>query len=181
MNKAPDLEDLLKRHYPGSLRLATRVLRDESEAADAVQSAFGNVVRHFDAFREESSFSTWLSRIVVNQCLMRLRQLKRSPTMSVEELTVEPNRPLFPGSRLGGPHEMLERSETAAAINHAVRGLPEALRSAWTLYELDGLSMRDLSEALGISIAAAKSRLFRARLELRRQLTLLLGQRPEFA
>jgi RNA polymerase sigma-70 factor, ECF subfamily len=181
MENGNHLEDLLKRHYPASLRLAKRVLRDESEAADAVQSAFSNVLMHYEDFREESSFGTWLSRIVVNQCLMRIRQLKRAPLMSVEDMVVEPHRPLFPGSRLGGPHEILEQRETAAAIDRALRGLPESLRNAWTLHELDGLSMRDLSDALGISIAAAKSRLFRARAELRRTLTALLGPRPEFA
>jgi RNA polymerase sigma-70 factor (ECF subfamily) len=176
-----ELELLLQRHYPASLRLAKRILRDENEAADAVQSAFSNVLLHYDDFREESTFSTWLNRIVVNQCLMRLRQLKRAQTISVEEMASEPKQSLFPGSRLGGPHEMLVRSETAAAIKHAVRLLPESLRSAWMLYELDGLSVRDLSEALGISIAAAKSRLFRARAELRGTLTGLLGPRQEFA
>lgn len=175
------LEDLLKQHYPSSLRVANSILRDENDAADAVQSAFSNVLRHYSEFREEARFSTWLNRIVVNQCLMRLRQIRRTPAISVEEMVVEPHTPLFAASRLPGPHEVLEQRETAAAIRRALHRLPESLRSAWMLHELDGMNMRDLSEALGISIAAAKSRLFRARQELRRLLTAMLGARPEFA
>ncbi len=175
------LEDLLKRHYSGSVRLARSILHEEGEAADAVQAAYSNALRHLSGFREESSFGTWISRIVVNQCLMRLRQLKRTPTVSIENVPFEPVVPMFASSRLPGPDEVLEQREAAAAIEKALGKLPETLRRAWTLHELEGLSMRDLSSALGISVAAAKSRLFRARVELRQLLTNLLGPRRPFA
>jgi RNA polymerase sigma-70 factor (ECF subfamily) len=175
------LEDLLHRHYTGSLRLARSILREENEAADAVQAAYGNALRHLDGFREDSTFGTWISRIVVNQCLMRLRQLKRAPAVSIESIPVEPQRPLFSGSRLPGPHEVFEQKEAAVAIDHALRNLPETLRRAFLLYEVEGASMRDISQALGISVAAAKSRLFRARAELRRLLSVFMGVRQTFA
>ena len=176
-----ELEELLKQHYSGSLRLARSILKEDNEAADAVQTAYGNALRHLDGFREESSFSTWISRIVVNQCLMRLRQLRRAPTVSMETLTYEPLVPMFSGSRLPGPYEVLQQRETAAAIQSALHRLPEPLRRTWMLHELEGLSMRDLSHAMGISVSAAKSRLFRARAELRSLLTAVLGPRNRFA
>jgi len=175
------LEELFRKHYPGSLRLANSILRHESEAADAVQSAYSNALKHLAGFREESSFATWISRIVVNQCLMRLRQLKRAPAMSIDDFPYEPGTTLFDGSRLPGPHEVFEQRETAAAIETAVSDLPAQLRQAWELHEMEGLSMRDMSSALGISVAAAKSRLFRARAELRRLLEILLGPRQTLA
>jgi len=181
MERPEDLQELLGKHYSGALRLARSILREEEEAADAVQSAFGNVLRSLVNFREESSFSTWLNRIVVNQCLMRLRQLRRHPSVSVDALALEPRQLLYPASRLPGPHEVLEQREAAEAIDRAVRGLPERLRHAWVLHEYEGLDLRGLSETLGISISAAKSRLFRARAELRRLLTNIMGPRQALA
>jgi len=181
MEPSEHLAELLGQHYPVALRLARSILREEEEAADAVQSAFGSVLKNFVNFREESSFSTWLNRIVVNQCLMRLRQLRRHPAVSMDAMGVEPQRPLYASSRLPGPEEVLQQREAAAAIERAVHGLPERLRDAWVLHEYHGLDLRGLSEALGISISAAKSRLFRARAELRRLLTNILGARPVLA
>ncbi len=171
------LDALLQAHYAQSLRLARSILREPTEAEDAVQSAYGNALRHISGFREEARFSTWISRIVVNQCLMRLRQLRRTTTVSLADMLIEPSVPLFSSSRLAGPHEMFERNETAAAIKQALGRLPAPLRLTWMLHELEGLSMRDLSDAMGISVAAAKSRLFRARAELRTILTSALGAR----
>jgi RNA polymerase sigma-70 factor (ECF subfamily) len=181
MERSENLEELLGQHYPSALRLARSILREDEEAADAVQSAFGNVLRSLVNFREESSFSTWLNRIVVNQCLMRLRQVRRHPAVSMDALAVEPRQLLYPASRLPGPHEALEQREAADAIDRAVGGLPERLRDAWVLHEYEGLDLRGLSETLGISISAAKSRLFRARAELRRLLTNILGPRQALA
>ncbi len=175
------LDDLLKRHYNSSLRVARSILHEENEAADAVQAAYSNALKHLSAFREESSFGTWIRRIVVNQCLMRLRQIRRAPTVSIDDIPYEPVVPVFSGSRLPGPYEVFVQRETAAAIERALGSLPDTLRKAWTLHEMEGLSMRDLSRALGISVAAAKSRLFRARTELRQLLTTMLGPRPQFA
>ena len=181
MEQSEHLEELLGQHYPAALRLARSILREDEEAADAVQSAFRNVLRSLVNFREESSFSTWLNRIVVNQCLMRLRQLRRHPAVSMDALAVEPRQLLYPASRLPGPHEVLEQREAAEAIARAVRGVPERLRDAWVLHEYEGLDLRGLSETLGISISAAKSRLFRARAELRRLLTNIMGPRQAMA
>jgi RNA polymerase sigma-70 factor (ECF subfamily) len=181
MERATELEALLGEQYPAALRLARTILREDEEAADAVQAAFSNVFKSYTNFREESSFSTWLNRIVVNQCLMRLRQMRRHPSVSMEALSVEPKQPLYPASRLPGPFEALQQTEAAAAIDRAVHGLPARLRDAWVLHEYEGLDLRGLSETLGISISAAKSRLFRARAELRRMLTQILGPRTALA
>ncbi len=181
MDRTGQMEELLGQHYPAAMRLARSILREEEEAADAVQSAFKNVLRSIVNFREDSSFSTWLNRIVVNQCLMRLRQLRRHPSVSMDALAVEPRQPLYAASRLPGPHEVFEQTEAAQAIERAVDTLPERLRDAWMLHEYEGMDMQDLSDALGISISAAKSRLFRARAELRRLLTGMLGRRPAMA
>ena len=181
MKPSEHMEELLGQHYPAALRLARSILREDDEAADAVQSAFGNVVRSVINFREEASFGTWVNRIVVNQCLMRLRQMRRHPAESLSAMAVEPQQPLYAASRLPGPYEVLEQSETAAALDRAVHRLPDRLRHAWVLHEYEGLDLRSLSETLGISISAAKSRLFRARAELRRLLTNILGPRAALA
>jgi RNA polymerase sigma-70 factor (ECF subfamily) len=162
--------EALAEHYSGALRLARSILRHDGEAADAVQTAYSNALRNLSRFREESSLGTWLSRIVVNQCLMRLRQLRRTPQISIDELPNAHFTPLFGASRLPGPHESFERHEIAKAIERALEQLPETLRQAWMLYEFEGLDLRTLSHRLGITIAAAKSRLFRARAELRETL-----------
>jgi RNA polymerase sigma factor (sigma-70 family) len=85
MERSENLEELLGQHYPSALRLARSILREDEEAADAVQSAFGNVLRSLVNFREESSFSTWLSRIVVNQ-----RELQESIHAETVSLNVVP-------------------------------------------------------------------------------------------
>ena len=159
--------EILARHYPVSMRLARSILRHDGEAADAVQAAYSNALRHLSNFREESSLGTWFSRIVVNQCLMRLRQLRRATPVPVDVLDFEPPPTVPDASRFLGPHEELERREAARAIRSALDRLPEILSQTWILYELEGLDLRGLSAQLGITVAAAKSRLFRARAELR--------------
>ena len=155
--------------YPKLLRLARSILRDDSEAADAVQSAYGNALRHISEFRGEAAPATWINRIVVNQCLMRLRQVRNSKVMSIDSIQIDrPFEAAFSGSQLPGPHEVFQQREAAAALSRAVERLPASLKKPWLLFEVDELSLEQISKRLRLSIPATKSRLFRARAELRK-------------
>lgn len=160
---------LLKFYAPRLLRLAGQLMGDQDEAEDVLQEAFIRACDRIDNFRGESGLGTWLHRIVVNTALMRLRA--KQPVLgedieamigggsetgwqSVSERSMEPSREL-----LG--QELLD------AMNAAIERLPESLRTAFVLRDVEGMSTREAAEILDISESALKVRLHRARLALR--------------
>jgi len=157
------IAELVRRHYTASLHLAHGILRRTEDAQDAVQVAYFLAIRQIEHFRGESSFKTWINRIVVNCCLLELREPRRRMTwVPVEEQGPE----LFP-SRAPSPEKSAWCREISSAFSAAVAKLPENLREAYTLFTISGLSLREVAEALGLSIPATKTRLFRARAGMR--------------
>jgi RNA polymerase sigma-70 factor (ECF subfamily) len=170
--------ELVNRHYQSSLKLARSILRDFEDAEDEVQNAFTKVYLHLSRFEGNSRFSTWLSRIVVNQCLMRLRKARRARFAYLDD----------PGSEDGnvrmeladpaeGPEQAMGRGEVEAILRREVNCIPPLLREPLLLRETMRLSLTDVAQRLGITEAAAKSRLLRARRELKIRLARHQGSR----
>jgi RNA polymerase sigma-70 factor (ECF subfamily) len=169
------IAELFRRHYPHSTSVARRILPAQEEFLDAVQSAYLSAFRNFQSFRGDASFKTWITRIVLNQCLMRLREPRRHRiTLSLD---------LFgPGCAPPGiavdsrtPENLALRAEIENAVADAVSKLPKALSDVFTRCGVSGLSIRDTAEALGLTVQATKTRLFRARSRLRHELQKSFG------
>ncbi len=144
---------LVGRHQAAVYRVALRVLGSESDAEDAAQDAFVQAWRGLGRFRGESSVSTWLYRIVTNRCLNLLAA--RRPTEALD-------REAPAGA--GDPAQIAEQHERFAAVARAVAGLPGEQRAALVLREFEGLSYDEITEVLGVSLPAVKSRIHRARI-----------------
>ncbi|MGW5399632.1 RNA polymerase sigma factor [Streptomyces sp. NPDC003952] len=155
---------LVRRHAPTLVRLATRLVDDRTEAEDIVQEAFISAWRKLPEFRGQSSFGTWLYRIVTNRCLNVLRarkpqtQLENAPEAPAPEHTVAPDR-------------ITEARAAVADLHQALTRLSAEQRTCWVLRELDGRSYAFIADTVGITEQAVRARVFRAR----RQLTDTLG------
>ena len=164
------MAELFSRHYSFSIAVARRILRGPEDALDAVQSAYLSAFQHFNSFRGEASFKTWITRIVLNDCLMRLREPARhrivisldDPGLGGRFLAIPGNGPT--------PEDLALRREINRAVADAVAQLPKPLSEVFTRCGISGLSIRDAAEALGLTVAAAKTRLFRARALMRQEL-----------
>ena len=170
--------ELVTRHYPSSLKLARSILRDFEDAEDEVQNSFTKVFLHLGCFEGNSRFSTWFSRIVVNQCLMRLRKARRARFAYLDDPgSEEGNVKMELADTAETPEEKLGRGEVEALLRREVNCIPPLLREPLLLRESMRLSLTEVAERLGITEAAAKSRLLRARRELRARLTRHQGAR----
>ncbi|MCZ6465438.1 MAG: sigma-70 family RNA polymerase sigma factor [Proteobacteria bacterium] len=164
--------ETLVRAYTGRLlAVARRFLRSEEDAQDAVQDAFLSAFRAIDRFQGGSRVSTWLHRIVVNACLMRLRTRRRKPEQSIEELLprfLEDGHVEVPTApwKAGADH-LLESRENRDQVREAIGQLPENYRTVVLLRDIEEFDTDQTAEALGISRAAVKTRLHRARQALR--------------
>jgi RNA polymerase sigma-70 factor (ECF subfamily) len=162
-------EDLTRKYYDSSLKLALYLLRNREEAEDEVQNAYSKAFQNIHLFREEAKFSTWITRIVLNCCLMRMRKLKRVRVRPIEDtmpgedtlmtLQLTDDRP--------SPEDSLGRSQILKRLQNEMRRIPPLLRHVLELRDLKELPMPEVAQQLGISVPAAKSRLLRARQELR--------------
>lgn len=165
-------EELVKRHENTCIKLAVSILRDAAEAEDEVQNSLWKAYSRIGQFQQDSKFSTWLSRIVVNQCLMRLRKAKRARLVHLDE-PVNPESSLhgleLPSSD-SGPERDLAGREVKEVLYKEVRRIPPALRKVLELRDVQELPMPEVASKLGISPPAAKSRLLRARQELRNRM-----------
>jgi RNA polymerase sigma-70 factor (ECF subfamily) len=152
--------------------VALRLLRDPAEAEDALQETFLSAFRAIGDFEGRSSLGTWLYRIATNASLMRLR--KRRETLSLDApLRLDDGdlvpRQLKDWSQM--PEKALMSAEARQVMDEAIAELPDTLRAAFVLRDIEGLSGKETAEVLGISVAAMKSRLHRARLFLRERLS----------
>jgi RNA polymerase sigma-70 factor (ECF subfamily) len=171
-------EQLVRSTSGRLLATARRLLRNEEDARDAVQSAFIRAFQSLGRFRQESRLSTWLHRILVNEALMRLRSRKSSEE-SIDDL--------LPSFQEDG-HQVretadwsdladksLERAETAEMVNRLIEQLPESYRTVLVLRDIEGMSNAEIAEMLGISTNLVKVRLHRARQALRTLIERELG------
>ncbi|MEU8958437.1 sigma-70 family RNA polymerase sigma factor [Streptomyces sp. NPDC048518] len=149
-------EELVRRHVPALLRLATRLLGSRTEAEDAVQESFVSAWRKLPEFRKDAQFGTWMHRIVTNRCLNLLRA--RRPSVDLGEVP-EPQAPEHEAS----PSRVAESHAAVADLGRAMEGLSPEQRVCWVLRELNGLAYETIAETVGISPEAVRGRVFRAR------------------
>ncbi len=165
---------LVERYQGRAFGLALRVLRNEDDARDAVQDAFLKAYGSLDRFQGRSSFYTWLYRIVMNQCLDRKRRDKSGREVEWNDEAASSQSPAAGALAAGGapvaPDEAVERGELRAAVAEAIAELPEDARRTIELREIDGLTYREISEALGIAKGTVMSRLHYARRKLQQTL-----------
>jgi RNA polymerase sigma-70 factor (ECF subfamily) len=147
------------------------MLRNSADAEDALQETFISALNGLKNFRGDATFATWLYRIAYNATLMRLR---KPPDAASLDAAVEDDESATPRELADWSHDpeaALLNKETREAMDAAVASLPETLRSAFVLRDVDGLSTEETAAVLDISIEAVKVRLHRARLALRDQLS----------
>ncbi len=164
-------DELMLRYHSAALKVALSIVRDRQDAEDEVQNAFWKAFEHIQQFNRDAKFSTWLTRIVVNQCLMKLRKSRRARYTYIDDVVVgEEIVTMDLKDERETPEQELGRSEVAEALNQEIRRTPPLLRNVFLLREVQHKPMPEVAEELGISVAAAKSRLLRARSELRERM-----------
>lgn len=171
-------ETLVRKHERRVFRVALAVLGNIEDAEDAMQEAFIKAYRHLDRFRGESKFTTWLTRIAVNEAIEK-RQA-RKPSVSLDEASGIDNKPL-PGRFepwTSNPEKLYGKQEVRQLVEAAIKALPPIYRETLVLRDIEEMSAEEAAEALGVSVPALKSRLLRARLMLRESLAALFEVRP---
>ena len=182
--KAGDLtafETLVTNHEQRVYTLVRRITGNDQDAEDVTQQTLLSVVENLSSFREEASFSTWLLRIATYAALKVLRKRNGLPTVSLEANT-EPQEgydtvahPEYIADWRESPEQLVGRNETARLIDEALNELDDKHRVIFLLRDVQGFSVRETAEALGLSEANVKVRLLRARLQLRERLTRAFG------
>jgi len=152
-------DELHKRHRERMFWVAHRITRHREDAQDAVQESFLSAYVHLKKFDERARFSTWLTRIATNAALMKIRKNRVSREVGVED----PAAAVELSDSVPNPEEISARTERRAALKDAIAKLRPTLRNVVELYDLQERSLHETAEALGISLAAAKGRLFHAR------------------
>lgn len=154
-------------------RLAKHITQNDEDAEDVLQETFLKAFEHLGDFQGQSKFYTWIVRIAVNESLMKLRKRKSDRTVPLDE-------PVDTGEDTvvreiavwdENPEQQYSREELGNILDEAVQGLRPAFRTVFVLRDIEELSTEETAEALGISVPAVKSRLLRARLQLREKLT----------
>jgi RNA polymerase sigma-70 factor, ECF subfamily len=165
--------ELVNRYSRKIYRLAKHITQNEEDAEDVLQETFLKAYEHLGSFQGQSKFYTWIVRIAVNESLMKLRKRKSDRTVPLDE-------PLDTGEDTvvreiavwdQNPEQQYSREEVGAILDEAVQSLKPTFRTVFVLRDIEELSTEETAEALGISVPAVKSRLLRARLQLREKLT----------
>jgi RNA polymerase sigma-70 factor (ECF subfamily) len=162
-------EQLVKRYDRKLLRIAQSVTHNREDSQDAVQEAFLKAYQNLADFREHSQFSTWLIRITVNQSLMKLRKQRTVREVSLDE-DVQGERDMLPVEVTDwapNPEQLYWASELRHILTQTLEALRPPLRAVFVLRDIEGLSIDQTAVVLGLSQAAVKARLWRARLQLR--------------
>lgn len=168
--------ELSKRHYRKVFQETYRITRNRQDAEDALQDSLLKAFCHLNNFQERASFSTWLTRIAINSALMILRKKRNRFEFSLDGTGDAGGKceRREPQSLAEDPENGYVRREREALLREAILRLPPSCREAVELWQAREYSAREIAQALGISVPAAKSRLSRARLTLRAEL--LLGE-----
>ncbi len=173
---------LVDQYSPLVYRLALRMLGNPQDAEDVLQETFIKVYQHLDGFNGRSRLSTWIYRIATNETLMLLRKRKgKNISLDVPDDTADEDRqePLEIVDWSSLPEDKLLDSEVHAFLERAVDSLSEGLRAVFLLRDVHGLSTRETAEMLEISEVAVKTRLSRARLQLREALSIYYREQLE--
>ena len=175
-------EALVRSHERRVFRVTLAVLGNAEDAEDAMQDTFIKAFRHLSQFRRESRFTTWLTRIAVNEAIQK-RQARGNwvsldesrESLDQSKAQVTPRR--FESWR-ADPEELFGKQELRGIIEAAIQSLPAIYREAFILRDVEEMSAEEVAQAIGITVAAAKSRILRARLMVREALAASLEQPP---
>jgi RNA polymerase sigma-70 factor, ECF subfamily len=159
-------EVLMRRHNQRVYRVARAIVKDEMDAEDVMQQAYINAYVHLTQFEDRAQFSTWLTRIVVREALARRRRSKPEELVDTFEQT-RTDRP--------DPEHQAYAGELGRLIEGAVDELPEAYRGVFMLREIEGLNTAETAETLELGEEAVKTRLHRARAQVRKSIRERLG------
>lgn len=172
---------LVQKYEPKIYRLAKHITQNDEDAEDVLQEAFLKAYSHLPNFQGQSKFYTWIVRIAVNEALMKLRKRKSDRSVSLDE-------PQDTGEDVvtreiavweDDPEQKYSREELRSILDRAVDSLKPTFRTVFVLRDIEELSTEETAETLGISIPAVKSRLLRARLQLRERLTRLFRRKGD--
>jgi RNA polymerase sigma-70 factor (ECF subfamily) len=176
---AAALEPLMARYATRVYRVAFGITRSEADAEEVVQDVFLSLFRKIDTFEGRSALGTWIYRIAANAALLRRRGKRHELEVKIEDLLPafredghrEGDRAWLLADWSAGPEATLLSREARAVVSRAIAALPDHYRAVLVLRDVEELSSEEVAEALGESVASVKSRLHRARMALREQLT----------
>lgn len=160
-------EVLMRRYNERVYRAARAIVRDERETEDVMQQAYVSAYAHLRQFNGHARFSTWLTRIAINEALSRVRRRHRYEPFEEASSNVEPFMPSAPGL---DPERHASSGELRTLLESAIDRLPDGAREVFVLRQVEGLSTSEVAETLGVSDDVVKTRLSRARAALRRDL-----------
>ena len=164
--------ELIQRHWRRCVDLGCFFLHNRVDAEDCVQNAFLKAYEHLNQYQGDAEFSTWLSRIVANQCLMLMRGRRRAQFVYLDEPAKGPKAlPMELPAAASDPEGEMAYGQMIAVLQQEIRRIPPVLRKVMELRDIQELPMMEVAEQLGITVPAAKSRLLRARLELRERMS----------
>lgn len=174
----------LVQHYDRRVfRMAKQITQNDDDAADVLQESFLKAYTHLDEFQGNSKFYTWLVRIAVNEALMKLRKRRSDRTTPLDE-------PIDTGEDEvvreiavwdENPEQSYSREELGQILDEAINSLKPDYRTVFVLRDIEEMSIEETAKALNLSISAVKSRLLRARLQLREKLTRLFKKKGDNA
>lgn len=170
---AKAFSDLVDKYERKIFRLAQHITQNREDAEDVLQETFLKAYEHLDQFQGNSKFYTWIVRIAVNQALMKLRKRKADRTVSMDE-GIDTGEDIVVREIAAwdeDPEQRYSRDEINDILSQAVDSLAPPYRTVFVLRDVEELSTEETAEALDLSIPAVKSRLLRARLQLRDKLT----------
>jgi RNA polymerase sigma-70 factor, ECF subfamily len=172
-------EILMRRHNQRLYRVARAVVKDEDEIEDVMQQAYVNAFTHLHQFEERAQFSTWLTRITLNEAFGRRRTLRRAESLTGVPPDLAEDSGEFMDtvrSPQPDPERQAYAQELHRVLEEAVEALPESYRTVFMLRDIEGLSTMETGEGLGLGEEAVKTRLHRARAMIRRAVTSRLGE-----
>lgn len=158
---------LMEAHERRMYAVALRMCGNREDAQDCLQEAMLRIYRAISGFKGQSSFSTWVYRITMNTCLDELRRKKNKQNTSLDGLL---DTGWSPQDDSASPERHAVQSETRRLLHEAIRDLPEDMRSAIVLRDIQGLSYEEIAQALDINVGTIKSRISRGREKLREKL-----------
>ncbi len=166
-------ESLVNRYEKKIYRLGLNITGNPEDAEDVLQETFLKAFENLRKFREDSRFYTWIVRIAVNEGLMKLRKRRSDKSMPIEDAVNEEGEvtPREFADWKPNPEQLLAQAEVRDILQNAARALPPTYRTAFFLRDVDGLSTEETARALNLTVSAVKARLFRARLQLREELS----------
>jgi RNA polymerase sigma-70 factor, ECF subfamily len=166
-------EELVKRYDRKLLRIAQNVMHNREDAEEVVQETFLKAFQHLSQFRADAKFSTWLIRIAMNQSLMMLRKLRSAREVSIDKDSQSDERdlPIDVADWAPNPEQLYGAAELLEILRDTLKQLYPRLRVVFVLRDIERLSVQQTAEALNLSVAAVKSRSWRARSQLRERLS----------